>query len=526
MKSWVLTLTVGASLSLSACGGGGTTAPPPTTYTISGTVSGLSGTGLVVQDNLDDLSVTANGGFTFTSPIASGSTYSVVVLTQPSGPTQVCAVTNGSGVVSNANVTNVQLTCSTITEKVLYSFGQAPDGNYPAASLVFDGSGNLYGTTVQGGAFGYGSVFKLAPGNGVWTETVIYSFCPHRISCPDGATPYSSLVLDAAGNLYGTTYQGGAYASSVASDSRDGVVFELTPQLDGTWTETVLHSFGNGTDGVGPLAGLVFDRAGNLYGTTAAGGTTASSSCFGGCGTVFELSPGTKGQWTEMVLYDFCSQAGCADGNDPDAALIFDVAGNLYGTTFYGGTPGLHLSGTVFELTPGENGQWVQTVLYMFQGAPDGSNPHARLIQDKSGNLYGTTASGGSAQGGGSVNNGIAFKLTPESGGQWTESLLHVFCSNDPCTDGSQPLGDLVFDKAGNLYGTTFSAGAFQWGVVFEFMPGNDGNWIEVPLYAFQGATDGLNPHAGAILDASGNVYGLTYQGGTYGYGLVFEVTP
>jgi len=282
---------------------------------------------------------------------------------------------------------------------VLYSFGKQPDGNSPQANLVFDGSGNLYGTATEGGIYGEGTVFKLTPNKGQWTETVLYSFCQLQ-NCVDGATPRSGLVLDAAGNLYGTTSAGGAYSGSVG-----GVVFELTPHPGGTWTEAVLHSFGNGKDGAGIfISGLVFDSAGNLYGTTSGGGTTSRSICPDGCGAVFELSPGPNGQWTEKVLYEFCSQADCADGSQPLGGVTLDSSGNLYGTTNLGGTPAQHLYGTVFELSPGEAGQWVETVLYMFQGGTtDGTNPQAGVILDKSGNLYGTTELGYETPGGDST---------------------------------------------------------------------------------------------------------------------------
>jgi uncharacterized repeat protein (TIGR03803 family) len=491
------------------------------TFTIGGTVSGLSGTGLVLQNNGgDNLQINANGNFTFITPIAVGGTYTVTVATQPLN--QTCVVANGAG-TANANVTNVQVSC-TSNGQVLYSFGSAPDGNYPAANLVFDDSGNLYGTTVQGGAFGYGTVFRLAPSNGQWAETVLYSFCPQYQHCVDGANPYSGLVLDAAGNLYGTTFQGGAYGENGGTAIGDGVAFELSPHPDGTWTETVLHSFGNGTDGTGPLAGLVFDNAGNLYGATDGGGMTDLGVCPGGCGTVFELSPGSNGQWTEKVLYEFCSQANCGDGAGPLGGVTLDSSGNLYGTTNLGGTPAIHLYGTVFELTPSEGGQWVETVLYMFQGGSmDGSNPDGGVILDKSGNLYGTTQFGYEAKG---INNGIVFELARESGGQWKEIVLYGFCGSTYCADGSAPLAGLVFDKAGNLYGTTFSGGPFDWGVVFELIPSKTGGWIYAVPYAFPGGADGFNPHAGVITDSAGNLYGVTYDGGTYGYGVVFEVAP
>ena len=197
------------------------------TYTIGGTVSGLSGAGLVLQDNGgDNLAIGGNGSFTFATPIDSGETYSVTVYIPPTAPLQACMVANGSG-TANANVTNVAVTCSTPTEQVLYTFGSAPDGSDATGSLVFDSSGNLYGTTIEGGAFGQGTVFELSPGaGGVWTEKVLYSFCPQS-GCVDGSTPNGGLIFDTAGNLYGTTAGGGG----------GGVAFELTPKSGGTWTE-------------------------------------------------------------------------------------------------------------------------------------------------------------------------------------------------------------------------------------------------------------------------------------------------
>jgi uncharacterized repeat protein (TIGR03803 family) len=498
------------------------------TYTIGGTVSGLAGTPLLLQDNGgDNLGIDANGSFTFATPIATGGNYNVTVFVQPYNQAQTCVVANGSG-TANANVTTVQVTC-TSNEQVLHSFANVPDGNNPLADLVLDSSGNLYGTTFQGGTLGYGTVFKLTPSNGQWTETVLYSFCQQGRYCADGASPHSGLILDTAGNLYGTTLQGGIYGDTGGPAIGDGVVFELSPQPDGTWTETVLHSFGNGTDGIGPFAGLVFDNAGNLYGTTSGGGTgTNGPDCpasFGGCGTVFELSPGPGGQWTEKVLYNFCSQTDCADGYDPLDALILDTAGNLYGTTVNGGTPSPS-GGTVFELTPGENEQWVETVLYAFQDpTTDGNNPHGSLVQDKAGDLYGTTSYGYSVDGGAAFGNGIVFELTHESEGPWPENILHAFCSYSNCADGSASYAGLVFDKAGNLYGTTFNAGLFGCGVVFELIPGKNGTWTEEALYGFDCGKDGGNPENGVILDAAGNVYGVA-GGGTYGYGVVFELTP
>lgn len=485
------------------------------TYTVGGMVAGLSGSGLLLQDNgRDNLSIPGNGSFTFSTAAPSGGSYTVTVYAQPFN--QSCTVSSGSG-TANTNVTSVQVTCVS-SEQVLYSFGQAPDGRYPAASLIFDTAGNLYGTTTQGGAFGSGTVFKLAQDQGQWSETVLYSFCQPGQSCSDGSGPNSSLVIDAAGNLYGTTIAGGAVGA--------GVVFELSPEAGGTWTETVLHSFANGSDGSSPAAGLVFDKAGNLYGTTLGGGTSVPSVCPDSCGIVFQLSPGAGNQWAEKVIYTFCSHSDCTDGARPASQLIFDSIGNLYGTTQSGGSVAQHTNGTVFELSPTQDGQWSEVVLYAFQGGgDDGENPEGGLAQDANGNLYGATQFGYSAPAGG-ANNGTVFKLTKGSQGQWTETLIYGFCSQSGCNDGTQPLTGVILDKSGNAYGTTFSGGMFNWGVVFKLTAQNSGLWPESILYAFEGAGDGFNPHAGLTLDSSGNLYGVAFQGGPDGNGVVFKITP
>jgi uncharacterized repeat protein (TIGR03803 family) len=260
------------------------------------------------------------------------------------------------------------------TEQVLYSFGVGnSDGSKPLAGLVFDKAGNLYGTTYQGGYNGAGMVFELTPGeNGTWTETVVYNFCS-ATNCADGKFPEAGLVFDTAGNLYGTTYWGGAGTCVYVC----GTVFELTP-ANGTWTEKVLYSFCSAnacTDGGGPQASLIFDSVGNLFGTTGGGGSTAQNCGSYGCGIVFELTPGTNGTWTENVLHTF------GTGNDgalPYAGLIFDNAGNLYGTTSQGGRQGCGYGcGTVFEMTPGSNGTWNEKVLYNPQLRYGGFPPSA-----------------------------------------------------------------------------------------------------------------------------------------------------
>ncbi|MGA7384143.1 MAG: choice-of-anchor tandem repeat GloVer-containing protein [Methylocella sp.] len=377
------------------------------------------------------------------------------------------------------------------TETVLHSFtGGVGDGIFPFAGLIADSAGNLYGTTNQGGGsecngLGCGVVFKLSPGG---SETVLHSFCSLP-GCRGGANPVSGLIADRAGDLYGTTPGGGA--------ANDGVVFKLSPG----GTETVLYSFCGKpgcSDGAGPGAGLIADRHGNLYGTTGGGG---GSGCGGvGCGVVFKLSPpilpATK--WTETVLHTFAGSDGAGPGG-----LIADSKGNLYGTTSYGGASD---GGVVFKLAP--NG--TETVLYSFCSLPscsDGALPLGGLIADRAGNLYGTTYEGGGSECSypGPGFCGVVFKLSP--GG--TETVLHSFAGGD---DGELPEAGLIADASGNLYGTTMGGGATGCpppgcGVVFKLSPGG----TETVLHAFcslPGCGDGAYPTAGLIADSAGNLYG------------------
>lgn len=384
------------------------------------------------------------------------------------------------------------------TDTVVYSFDRI-DGGAPASFLILDAAGNLYGTTAAGGAYGYGTVFELSPdGNGKWTEKVLYSFDPNNGQ--DGSRPEAGLIFDAAGNLYGTTYAGGTYGC--------GIGFELTPQAGGGWAEQLLHSFaGKGGDGCGPRAGLIFDAAGNLYGTTARGGAHSF-------GTVFELMPQAGGGWQEEVLYSF---AGIGTGGaTPNAGLIFDPSGNLYGTTWAGGSRNV---GTVFELTPQAGGGWQEKALYSFLGLEDGGRPLSCLTLDAAGNLYGTTSQGGTG-----FNQGTVFELTSAGNGKWTKSILCSFGSFGQSGDGSQPTAGLIFDSAGNLFGTTKFGGSHRYGAVFG-MRRTAGGWQEGRLHSFNNnGTDGCQPQAGLTLDTAGNLYGTTLCGGTHGHGTVFTL--
>jgi uncharacterized repeat protein (TIGR03803 family) len=371
-------------------------------------------------------------------------------------------------------------------------------GSVPYGGVILDAASNLYGTTRDGGAYGVGTVFELRPnGDGSWTESVLHSF-----NGSDGANPVAGLIFDAAGSLYGTTQYGGSV--SACGTQGCGTVFELTPNGDGSWTERVLHSF-EGRDGAGPFAGLIFDAAGNLYGTTKYGGAHP-------WGTVFELTPNGDGSWTESVLHSFKAY----DGAYPVAGLTFDTAGNLYGTTLGGGANG---KGTVFELTPNGDGSWGESVLHSFSHYHrDGQYPEAGVTFDAAGNLYGTAVQSVAKY----YRGGTVFQLTPNGDGSWTESVLHSFNGRD----GAGPYGDLTFDAAGNLYGTTNSGGAVcGCGAVFKLTPNGDGSWTERGLHKFKNHPSAY-PQAGLVLDQAGNLYGTTVGDGTTTFGSVFEITP
>jgi uncharacterized repeat protein (TIGR03803 family) len=392
-------------------------------------------------------------------------------------------------------------------------YGRSKDGLGPVAGLTFDRAGNLYGTTESGGAHSNGTVFELTPNSsGGWTESVLYSFCS-LTKCQDGEQIFTGVIFDQAGNLYGTTTHGGIHDW--------GTVFQLSPNSNGGWTEKVLYNFcslSKCSDGSQPESGLIFDQAGNLYGTTASGGEGSGNDE----GTVFELEPNANGSWTESVLHSFNGP----DGLNPQASLILDAAGNLYGTTEYGGTGGGGTAGggTIFELMPASGG-WTESVLYDFcsaENCADGLEPAASLIFDQTGNLYGTTVEGGAA-----CNCGVVFQLTLGQGGSWMEKVLHAFTGGD----GSYPSGSLVFDSTGNLFGTAHEGGNLTacptggCGVVFKLVPESKGAWHEAVLHDFM-AHPGALPAAGMIFDSAGNLYGTTNGYNSPFNGSVFEITP
>lgn len=362
------------------------------------------------------------------------------------------------------------------TESVLASFANSPDGANPLyGTPALDSKGNLYGTTKYGGAFDFGTVFELTPSG---TETILHSF---DVNGTDGAYPVASLVLY-KGNLYGTTVEGGTH-------NIDGTVFELKHTTKG-WTETILHSFGASGDGSQPYCALTVDTSGNLYGTTNVGGAYSK-------GTVFKLTP----LGTETILWSF---GNGADGANPLAGVVRDAAGNLYGTTEYGGAFGY---GTVFKLTP----SGAETILHSFDlNGTDGAYPIGKLVI-YNGNLYGTTVSGGA------FGDGTVFKVT-QSG---TETILHSFANND--IDGFNPYAGLVI-RNGNFYGTTSSGGGIGSvaGILFEMTPSG----VETILHVFGGSPDGAFPYGGVVFDKSGSLYGTTLDGGANGVGTVFKMTP
>lgn len=434
-------------------------------------------------------------------------------------------------------------------EKLLHIFpGTLPDGGDPASGVVFDKAGNLYGATTDGGANDCpgiaqcGIVFQLQPPRqkgGIWHETILYVFKGKDAN--DGETPAGGVIFDQAGNLYGTTAYGGTGGCSLLGVTVGcGVVFQLSPpaQKGGPWTESVLYSFQSGKDGYFPSGDLTFDPAGNLYGATQNGGGYGScnSPYYQFCGTVFRLSPPqTKGgKWTEKVLYAF---KGATDGANPNGWLVLDNKGAIYGTTNFGGiNPQNKCSedagagcGTVFKLTPpnAKGGKWTETVLHLFN-TQDGMFPTAGLVY-RNGNLYGTTPYGGEPSW-----FGVVFELKRPSGTvhSWTETVLHLFTDR---YDGAQPMGGVIFDSNGSIYGTTASPqgtrNQYQ-GKVFR-MTEAGGSWSLTVLYTFSGMNHGARPATPLVLDQAGNIYGTTPIGGNtgtdcgpYGCGTVFELSP
>ncbi len=387
------------------------------------------------------------------------------------------------------------ITAQAQTYQVIYYFGGGQDGSTPTTGVTMDQRGNLYGTTRDI----FGTVYELRQVNSSWIFSTLAD-----LGFQKGSFPLGGVVKGPDGSLFGTTSEGGGSCSC-------GVVFNLKPPPNASafvkagWNQTVLYDFTNGSDGGSPGYGnLVFDKAGNLYGTTTTGGTY-------GQGTVFKLTP-SSGGWTESVIYSF---SGFDDGGSPQAGVIFDNAGNLYGTTSGGGQ---YSDGTVYELMPSGSG-WTETVLHSFQSATEGSDPYAGLIFDTAGNLYGTAYSGGLGGYDGSV-----FELSPSSGG-WNFSVLHLFDFSKG--EGVAPLAGVTMDASGNLWGTTLGGGGYVDGTVYKLTYFN-GYWTYSTVYNF--GNDGNSPFGGVTFDSKGNAYGTAIAGGkgacNGGCGVVWEITP
>jgi hypothetical protein len=375
-----------------------------------------------------------------------------------------------------------------------------------------------------------------------WKEKVLYSFQ----GVPDGWMPAGGVVFDKAGNLYGATTDGGA--KDCISITQCGTVYQLTPpaKKGDPWKEKVLHIFrftGNQNDGDGPVGGVTLDDVGNLYGTTAYGGT-GNCMLFGdrvGCGTVYELMPpkAKGGKWTEKVLYSF--QSG-TDGYFPWGDLTWDKQGNLYGATQFGGgygkdcdAPFYQYCGTVFKLSPpkSKDGKWTEQVLYSFKSGMDGANPNGGLVFDSKGSLYGTTVYGGNQSCGSSSGTGCGtvFELQPPSqkNGKWAEKILLVFKPDGSMGEG--PAAGVIFGKDGNLYGTTLRGGHdpdYDVGTAFRLSRLKDGTWVESLLHSFLFAgSDGFGPLAKPVFDDNGNLYGTaSSSGGPNFAGTVYRMEP
>jgi uncharacterized repeat protein (TIGR03803 family) len=398
------------------------------------------------------------------------------------------------------------------TYNVLYNFSGGMDGANPHVGVTLDKAGNLYGTAYAGGK-GYGTVFKLAHKGSGWVLAPLYSF--EGKGANDGAGPDSKIVIGPDGSLYGTTIAGGGnedpYCQVFGGYYGCGTIYNLKPPPTrpatplSPWVETLLYLFTFDPDGAYPRNNFVFDSGGNLYGTGANGGYIG--------GVVWELSP-SNGGWTEQAIFDFTGGQG-PDGGAPEGGVVFGPDGNLYGTTSEDGYSEFGCCGAVFQLVPSGSG-WTENTLYDFLGENDGSYPYAGVIADASGNLYGSTTTGG-VNGGGTV-----FELSP-SNGAWTFTTLYSFTGSAGYADG--PYDDLVMDNAGNLYGTTYLDGRYGWGNVFKLTP-SGGGWTYTSLYDFTGGLDGSSPRCSLVFDSSGNLYGTTSIGGANGQGVVFEITP
>jgi uncharacterized repeat protein (TIGR03803 family) len=435
------------------------------------------------------------------------SRFKILIVGRRIGSTKLAAAASGALAVAMLSALLLLISARPTqaqTETVLHSFTGGSDGGLPESSLTFYG-GSFYGTTLVGGGsldLGEGTVFELSQNpQGGWNETVIYDFCPGGEEvCPDGSYPVGPVIFDSAGNLYGTTPEGGAISSDCVFTPGCGTVFEISP-AGTTWTEKVLYSFPGGAGGSVAQSDLVMDAAGNLYGTTAYG--------IGG-GSIFELSPSTGGGWTEKLI-----SPGVII---PLTGLTIDASGNIFTITL-GATA---TQATAIEMSPNGAGGWTSTVIYTY---PDNIATWGTLVFDQAGNLYGakvTSCQAGYRQ---ACNLETVYKLTPGKG-EWTRTILFTSPQVDSVVETSAFNAGLTLDAAGNIYGTTILTGTYSLGTVFELVaPVGGGSYEEKILWNFDGS-DGSQPLGAPTLDNAGDLYGTTYQGGTAGNGAVFEVNP
>lgn len=396
----------------------------------------------------------------------------------------------------------------TQTFKVIHDFTGGSDGENPYTGLSVAVPGNFYGTAYMGGTSGQGVVFNLKQEGPNWSLAPIYSFQGGH----DGAQPFAAITLGSDGALYGTTENGGGFACNGLGC---GTVYTLHPSptvcktVNCPWKETVLVQFQGGFDGSDPFGALIFDHAGNIYGTTQSGGTSQQCYPIGmGCGTAYMLTRNGN-SWTKTQLWSFGQARG---GTEPFNGLVMDKGGNLYGTTFVGGQ---YAEGTVFQLTNSQFG-WMESDLYSFQGSTDGGLAYVGLVFDPEGNLYGAASDAGPGAG------GTVFELSP-SGSSWNYSVLYAL--TDPGTAECGPFGTLLMDSLGNLYGTARCDGPSHGGTVFKLTHAGD-TWTYSSPHDFTGLADGSSPYSSLVFGSDGNIYGTASRGGAFSIGVIFQITP
>ena len=378
-----------------------------------------------------------------------------------------------------------------VKQTAIYSFTGNADGGFPHGGVIADAKGDLFGTTTSDGAGHNGVVYELLKGKTGWTQKTLYAFTGGS----DGGIPQAALLMDGAGNLYGTTYSGGA--------NGNGVVFALKRKPHHAWKYQVLWTFAGGNDGAAPSGSLIMDASGNLYGTSTGGGT-------GVVGTVFELSPPANDSkpWSESILYNF---TGNSDGGEPMGNVLLGSDGNLYGTT---AGYGQYNYGTVYRLTQ-SGGKWSLSVLHAFQGGADGEVPRDGLIQDSNGVLYGTTA-------GFDNSYGNVFALNTDGSNY---NVIYTIAGGQGFT-GNGPWQTVSMDSSGALYGATYADGETANGEIFKLIPGKTG-WKAKVLYEFQGGAASQYPYTTVLIDRHDNLYGTSYgSAGQNGFfpGNVWEI--